>query len=425
MEEKERSFIPGPGTLLLAIVLLSALGGIWRDANGVRFGSVGVIIWGGATLASFVLGTAYLSRRLLPIEGERGWSEGFRLLWHNYLLQFDNLLFRRQKVGPPTRKANKKKKSAANDLPPSFATLKAGVLPSRQAAIVARRQRGNHAEGPGLIILRKGEQILQVFDLRPQIRQLTTGATTRDGILLDVAMTITFQTRHRAASASGDRNEPDDLPYPYDGAALMMMAKSASIVDGEKRPWTERVTAQATALLSARIGRYTLDQLIAGGSRRPLDEIATNIKSELEQPWADGLQNPASGLEILDVTVAPLELPAEIINRRTATWQINWQNRISQEIVIGDIEARTTYQRARAQAQVENIERLLLNIEAMRGQGGAELQEIILLRLMEVVKAISADRVPRVDAPNSTYRELAAEASRELESVLGSVGGEN
>lgn len=205
----------------------------------------------------------------------------------------------------------------------------------------------------------------------------------------------------------------------------MMMAKSASIVDGEKRPWTERVTAQATALLSARIGRYTLDQLIAGGSRRPLDEIATNIKSELEQPWADGLQNPASGLEILDVTVAPLELPAEIINRRTATWQINWQNRISQEIVIGDIEARTTYQRARAQAQVENIERLLLNIEAMRGQGGAELQEIILLRLMEVVKAISADRVPRVDAPNSTYRELAAEASRELESVLGSVGGEN
>ena len=96
MEEPRRQFIPGPGILMLAILLLGAAGALLHDYREVPYDAVGAFLWGGAVLITFLLGTAHLSRRLLPIQGNLGWTEGFRLLWRSYTLGVNRILGERR-----------------------------------------------------------------------------------------------------------------------------------------------------------------------------------------------------------------------------------------------------------------------------------------------------------------------------------------
>lgn len=420
MENQERQFIPGLGILLLTIFLLGVVGAILHDFNGVEFGRDGAILWGLGVLITFVLGTAYLSRRLLPIQDNLGWSEGFRLLWRNYLLGVTNILYGRGAETSARYVAPKKKMADLNVFSPSFKYLDAGFLFAHEAAAVTIGNSYSRAVGPGLVILRDGERIDQIFDLRPQARKESVSATTRDGIPVETSVSVTFQVRRPAPDQRRPRSiESDVLPYPYDLDALFELAYTTSVVDDEQRRWTEQVAPQAAALLVTEIGKFTLDELLESGGAEPLGEIKQRIKSGLiEQQSDDNPQTLSKGIEIVGVGVGPLELPDDITAKRLSTWQVDWQNRVSHELISGDIEAQRLYQQARARAQVENIENLLLNIEAMRRQGGVELHEVVMLRLMEVVEAISSDRSLTPGAPHSALKSLAAEATTKMRSAL-------
>lgn len=420
MEDQQRQFIPGLGILVLTIILLGVVGAILHDFNGVEFGRYGAIIWGLAALFTFVLGTAYLSRRLLPIQDNLGWSDGFRLLWNNYLLGVTNLLYGRGQETSARYLAPKKKKADLNSTAPSFKYLDAGFLFTHEAASVTIGNSYSRAVGPGLVILRDGERIDQIFDLRPQSRKAPVSATTRDGIPVETSVSVTFQVRRPAPDQRRPRSiEADVLPYPYDPDALFDLAYSASVVDDEKRPWTEQVAPQAAALLITEIHKCTLDELLESGGAEKLGEIKERIKSGLrEQQSDDTPQTLSKGIEIVGIGVGPLELPDDVTAKRLSTWQVDWQNRVSHELISGDIEAQRLYQQARARAQVENVENLLLNIEAMRRQGGVELHEVVMLRLMEVVEAISSDRSLTPGAPQNALRSLAAEATSKMRSAL-------
>lgn len=427
MENKERQFIPGPGILLLAIVLLSVLGAIWRDYNGVRFGLIGALIWGMAVLVSFVLGTAWFSRRLLPIQDDRNWSEGFRLLWKNYLRGLYKFLFGPREDTSALNASKKKKKPGADELSPSFKRLNAGFLPAHQAAVISADNAFTRAAGPGWVILGEGETISQVFDLRPQSRKMSVSATTRDGIPVEAGVSVTFQVRQPSADQPRLGSvESDIIPYPYNKYDLFQLARSTSMAGDKKQDWTEQVAPQAAALLVTEIAKFRLDELLEKGGADSLKTITDRIKRDLEARQDDGSRQTLSrGLEIISVRVAPLELPTEVTAKRLSTWQVEWQNRVSQEVVGGDIEARRAYQQARARAQVESIENLLLNIEAMRRRGNVDLSEIIMLRSMKVIEAISSDRLLASSASQSALRDLATEAASELRLALGTEPGED
>ena len=74
MEKRERQFIPGLSVLLLAAVALGTIGALLHDFRGVGYGLAGAILWVGALLVTFLVGTVFLSRRLLPIGGNIGLS---------------------------------------------------------------------------------------------------------------------------------------------------------------------------------------------------------------------------------------------------------------------------------------------------------------------------------------------------------------
>lgn len=422
MEERERQFIPGLGFLLLAIILLGAIGSLLHDAKGVPLGAGGALLWGGAVLVSFILGTAYISRRLLPIQGNLGWSEGFRLLWRNYTMGAANLLYGRR--SDPPIPASKRKKINTDELSPSFGLLGAGFLYSHQAAAITRGNGYSRADGPGLVFLHGGESIAKVFDLRPQSRRQSVSAMTRDGIPVETSVSVTFQVRRPASDQRRPRSvENDPIPYPYDRDALFDLTYSSSVAGSEKRDWTEQVAPQAATMLITEIGKYTLDELLAGAGAEPLSEIRERIKNGLKEQQADSeYQTISKGIDIVGVGVGSLELPPDVTAKRLTTWQVAWKNRISQETVTGDIEAQRLYAQARARAQVENIENLLTSIEAMRTQSGVNLPEVVMLRLTEILEAVAATRTLTPIASRVTLANLASEASSELRQAMGQEG---
>ena len=418
MEERERQFIPGLGFLTLAIILLGAIGSLLHDANGVPLGVGGALLWGGAALVSFVLGTAYISRRLLPIQGNLGWSEGFRLLWRNYTRGAANLLYGRR--SEPPIPASKRKKIRTDELSPSFGLLGAGFLYSHQTAAIARGNSYSRADGPGLVFLRSGESISKVFDLRPHARKQSVSAVTRDGIPVETSVSVMFQVRRPAADQRRPRSiENDPIPYPYDKDALFDLTYTFSVSDDDKRDWTEQVAPQAATMLITEIGKYTLDELLDSAGTEPLNEIKQRIKNGLiEQQNNTEFQTISKGLDIIGVGIGSLELPPDVTAKRLTTWQVAWQNRISQEAVTGDIEAQRLYAQARARAQVENIENLLASIEAMRTQSGANLPEVVMLRLTEILETVAAARTMTPIASRVALANLASEASSELRQAM-------
>ncbi len=418
MAERERQFIPGLGFLLLAIILLGAIGSLLHDAKGVPLGIGGAFLWGGAVLVSFVLGTAYISRRLLPLQGNLGWSKGFRLLWRNYTMGAANLLYGRQ--SEPPIPASKRKKINPDELSPSFRLLSAGFLYSHQAVAITRGNGYSRADGPGLIFLGPGESIARVFDLRPQSRKQLVSAMTRDGIPVETSVSVTFRVRRPSATQRRPRSvENDPIPYPYDKDALFDLTYTAGVAGDGKRAWTEQVTPQAATMLITEIGKYTLDALLAGAGAEPLAEIRERIKSGLiDQQTTSEFQTISRGIDILGVGVGPLELPAGVTANRLATWQVTWKNRISEETVSGDIDAQRLYAQARARAQVENIENLLTSIEALRNQSGIDLHEVVMLRLMEILESASAYRTVMPIASRAALTTLASEVSSEIRQAL-------
>jgi regulator of protease activity HflC (stomatin/prohibitin superfamily) len=419
MEERDRQFIPGLGFLTLAIILLGAIGSLLHDSNEVPFGVGGAILWGGAALISFVLGTAYVSRRLLPLQGNLGWSEGFRLLWRNYTMGAANLLYGRRSA--PAIPTSKKKKPKVDELSPSFGLLGAGFLYSHQAAAITRGNSYSRADGPGLVFLHGGETIAKVFDLRPHSRKQTVSAITRDGIPVETSVSVTFQVRRPATDQRRPRSvENDPIPYPYDKDALFDLTYTFSVHDDSRRDWTEQVAPQAATMLITELGKYTLDELLDSAGNEPLNEIKERIKNGLKEQQANTeFQTISKGLDIVGVGIGPLELPPDVTAKRLTTWQVAWQNRISQETVSGDIEAQRLYAQARARAQVENIENLLTSIEAMRTQSGVNLPEVVMLRLTEILETLAAARTLAPVAPRVALANLASEASSELRQAMG------
>ena len=430
MEARERQRIAGLGTLVLAIVVLGAIGWVIRDFNGVRFAQVGALVWGGGVLVTFVLGTAYLSRRLLPLQTNQGWSDGFRLLWRNYVMGAANFLYGRPRVSVVdvlAAAAAASKKTGGNDMEPSpsFRLIGAGFLFSHQVAAITRGNSYVRAAGPGLVILGQGETIAQLFDLRPQARRMNVSAITRDGIPVDTTVNVTFQVRRPASDQRRARSiERDDIPYPYDRDALFDLTYTASVSDDAKLEWTEQVCPQAATLLVTEIGRYTLDELLLSAGAEPMGEIRERIKSGLkEQQEDDHLQTLSRGIDIMNVSVGPLELPKDVTAKRLATWQASWQNRVAMEDVGNDLETQRLYTQALTRAQAENIEKLLLSIENMRQQTDVELHQVVMLRVVELLEAIAASRVLIPPAARSLLTELAGEATSEIRQAMDSQSG--
>ena len=416
MEESRRQFIPGPGILMLAILLLGAVGALLHDYREVPYDAVGAFLWGGAVLITFLLGTAHLSRRLLPIQGNLGWTEGFRLLWRSYTLGVNRILGERRHE--PMASATKAKKTAPDGgRSPSFQLLGAGFLFSHEAAAITRGNSFVRADGPGLVFLHANEAIAQVFDLRDQTRRQEVHATTRDGIPIATSVIVTFHVRRLAPGERRPRSvEMDTSPYPYDRSALFHLTYAGSITDDDNRlSWADQICPQAATLLVSEIGRYTLDELLISGAAKPLDDIKKNIQRGLEEMQNnDNGPTLPKGVTIQRVNVGSLALPRDVVQKRIETWQVDWESRAQKAVEDSKLELQHLTNQSRAHALADSIDSLLASIEAVHAQGETQLHDVILAQVVNVLESMATNETSSGLPRRTQWISLAADTSQEI-----------
>jgi regulator of protease activity HflC (stomatin/prohibitin superfamily) len=405
-QSAEKKLNLGALALVLAALALGGVGLLWRDAIGVPFGVYGGMIWTVALLLAFLFGLLYFSQFVLPGWDGRSWAQGLALIWRHYGQEANAYL--KNLFRDDDRK--EERKTARLGLPPSFESLRAGRLPSCQILAVVRGNRFARAAGPGFVLLYRGEQVQQVLDLRPHTRRQAVTATTRDGIPVETAVFVTFQIRRQVQDL-----RQGEMPYPYDRDIIFQVNQAHSVdAAGEYAVWSEQLGPRAAAKLVTELAARNLDDLyqVEGQSVSPLAAIQQRLKRELQQE-ADML-----GLDVLAVSIGRLTLPEDVTRQRIKTWRSRWQKEIQVQQARGDAETIRRVKRARARVQVEIIHNIIQNIERMRRQDAADLSQIVLLRMIEVLEEASADASVQALIPEQVITDLLLDTSSQMRRLL-------
>lgn len=398
---------------MLAIIILGSIGSFLGDAKGVSFGLFGGFLWAIVLILSFMFGLLYLARFVLPLRGNEGWSEGVRLIWRHYWLLGEiylNALFEAKPKGPVRRVKAATPPADPNRLPASFRLLSAGLVKSHQALALARGTTFSRPAGPGFLLLNRGESISHVIDLRPHFRLYPVKANTRDGIPLETNVWVVFQVQQSPL----DHND-DNLPYPYDKEAIFHVSYANSIDAGDTvLPWTEQPGPKAAAILVTEFSKYTLDELyrVDDTNAAPLDDIRQRLMQQLS------LQMQRLGVTILAVGIDHFTLPTSVAAQRIRTWQSKWEHDIELRKATSHAEAVRRIKKARARVQIEIIERITQNIEAMRRAEDANLTEIVMLRMIEVLEEAMSDDSVKARIPEQLMANLVLEASGQMRNWL-------
>lgn len=400
----------GIGALILTAFVLVIIAYFFRDAYQIPFGTFGSIIWFFVLAVSFFFGLFFFSQYLLPLRGTEGWIEGFNLLWQHYTSPISAQLQPRPQPGRSGRRV----KSAPPPpdpylagLPRSFTTVRAGILRSHQVLALAKGSGFSRPVGPGFVRLYPKEVPIRLFDLRNHTRRQAITAHTRDGIRVETKVSVTFRIRQSPLDYVDDT-----VLYPYDRDAIFQVAYSNSISTEGLRLWKERLSPQAAAMVMTELAKYNLNDLVYEGGAIPLNAIKQEVKRELE-PVAE-----RDGLEILSVGVSALKYPKDVINQRIHTWQAEWQRQIKVQRAAGEAEGERRKRRARARAQIEIIEKITQNIQAMRRTDDANLTDIIMLRMIKALEEAASYESVRAMIPKEIMNNLVEGASERMQKLI-------
>lgn len=371
--------------VFLAIISPIVAGLFFADARGVPYGWLIAVIWTAVLLASFAFGIFYYAQFVLPSHSGENWWEGVAMI-----------LRAASRSGPPSNPVALKSFAPSFPgeelLPPSFASLQAGMLPSHLVLALSRGGSFARAAGPGFVRLQTGERITQVIDLRRHVRSQELTINTRDGIPLESMVRVSFQVRESTTTVPGER-----LPYPYDSSAVFQVSQLSSVDEhGRIQPWSEHVAPQAATIAVSEFAQFTLDELSAD----PLifNGIERRIKHQLFATFEP------FGIRVHGVQVAAENVPEQIVAQRLATWRAPWESRLRILSAAEDEEVQQQFRLARARAQIEIIEKIIDSIDDMRGAEDASLSDIVAIRVVDALEDASAKSAAQLMLPSRVYR---------------------
>ncbi len=380
--------------LLLLIVVLSLVAGFFfKDYRQVPYGWILTIIWLMAAFFAFGFGVIYFGQFILPHHDGESWIEGVNMLLRSATHSGSRPKRSRETAAYPGQES----------LPTSFDSLQAGILRSFQVLAINKGARFIRPAGPGFVRLAGGEKVSQVLDLRKHIRGQEVTANTRDGIPLVTNVKVIFQIK-----PAGRVTDAGDLEYPYDKNAIFQVSQASSIDENnDLLPWTEQLAPQAASYLVSEMAQFTLNELsqepnlFNGIQRRVRRQLRTNFDS--------------LGIKIFDVSVTMHDLPDEIVQQRLANWRAPWESEIRVRTAANDANALRRMKRARAQAQVEIIQKIMQSIDEMQKTDGATLPQVVNLRVIEALDEAISSSALQARIPGEVLADMARETSSLLQ----------
>jgi regulator of protease activity HflC (stomatin/prohibitin superfamily) len=177
--------------------------------------------------------------------------------------------------------------------------------------------------GPGATFTREDESIHSILDLRPQLRSTSIQAITRDGIKVNVALTLVFQID------PGRRTIHLTHPWPHARDGVWRIAFAAEVnPDGHtptephvSQPWHNLPLEVVRNVLPQIIIAYTLDELYgaASGAATQRQRIGARLQRKLARQLAPlGIQVDGCTLGL----ITPVE--AEVTQQRIEAWKARW-----------------------------------------------------------------------------------------------------
>ncbi|MDX1413139.1 MAG: SPFH domain-containing protein [Candidatus Promineifilaceae bacterium] len=384
--------------LIVVLIVLSAIAGIFfKDYRQVPYNWFIVIIWLAASFFSLAFGILYYAQFILPHHEGESWLEGVAMLLRGGL----------QLSPPPKRSINSEEFPGQRFLPISFDSLNAGILRSHQVLAINQGTQFARAAGPGYVRLTQGESIGQVIDLRKHVRKQEVTVNTRDGIPLDMIVSVTFQIKQVEQKESDNQSE-----YPYLKSAIFQVSQAGSFdADNELLPWSEQLAPQAATYLVSEVAQFTLNEL----SREPnlLNGVQNRVRRLLR------INFDSMGIKVFNVSVSLRNLPQEIIDQRMENWRAPWQSQIHARKAVGDAHKIRRIKQARAKAQVEIIQNIMQNIEELRQKEDTPLPQVVTLRMLEVLDEVISSPSLQEHVPGPVLTNLTVETTNQMQSLLG------
>ncbi len=382
----------------LLIIGLSVIAGLFfEDYREVPYGWFITAIWLAVAGFSCAFGIIYFAQFVLPHHQGENWLEGVAMMLRAST-QFGAPASQTQR----SIRSSKQTASGTDQLSPSFDTLKAGIIQSHQALAIGKGDSFERAAGPGIIRLYAGEKPEQLVDLRQHVRTAEATANTRDGIPLETSVSVVFQVKQAEQDHEGDH-----LEYPYSKSAIFWVSQLVSFdQDNNVRPWSEQLAPQAATYMISEVAQFSLDELWQDPSL--FNGIQQRVRRQLRSAFDEW------GIKIYNVKVTPQKLPDQIVAQRMANWMAPWHSQMLAQAAAGDAQALRTIKLARARAQVEIIEKTIQSIDEMRQAEEASLEEIVTLRIIDVLEDTATRSSPQALLPSQVLATMALESSSQL-----------
>lgn len=364
-----------------------------KDFNGVRLGLGGSYLWVMAFFFGFSFYLLYLLQFVLPISWYLSMKEGLMMIIDPTFPYASKVV--RMLLGRPIGRAASE--SLLRELPPSFESFRAGILPSHLALALTKGPKYERAAGPGYVRLERGETVLQVVDLREQTRTVPVKAMTRDGIPIETSVNVTFQVQMRESPFG------PVMPYPYDAEAIFGVNYLSNYrTENGVLPWGDRIANTAASILIAELAQYALDELYQPEqpSFSPRKRIANRTMQKLDAQF-----KPA-GITILHAGPGRFEVPDEVVVQLISNWQTEWQQRIDEVEAATAAAAMQRLKLAQARAELEIIVALTESIRAMQSSSDEELTEIVTIRMLEAMREAAEDEQVRAIVPSQALDSM-------------------
>jgi regulator of protease activity HflC (stomatin/prohibitin superfamily) len=285
----------------------------------------------------------------------------------------------------------------------AFRRLLAGpgvVLTAADHAVaVSSGDNFRRVSSPGVTFTHRMEQVQEVVDLRPQVRIMSpVVAKTKDGIDVDVDVFVTFRV------ATNGKEPELGRSFPYDEATIHKVVH-AQRVDrhvGRKQGWDRLVRQACERAVRDIVAEYKLDELssLYDPARDPRAEVAVRMRDKVRaqiEEW---------GLELLGGGIGNFTPPQRVIEQRIEHWKAHWERKIRNLEAEAEADERRRIEIARAEAQMEMILRLTEGLEQLATLEPDRWNELIALRLLDVIGQAGAGDLGLVPQLGSTIDEI-------------------
>jgi regulator of protease activity HflC (stomatin/prohibitin superfamily) len=253
------------------------------------------------------------------------------------------------------------------------------IVPPEYAVQLERDGRLGYVVGPGVVNLGRFEKVYKPINLRRIVRSHTVQALTRDGIPVEVEVTV--QARVQASSASTDK-----VPHPFDKSAIRKLVLSTPASKSGPADWEERPGLLIGSVLNEVLAKYRLDLLFDPEGKKAYAPRPT-IQKEIERTMRQ--RSRGFGVEIAEVWLGDFQLPKEVTEQYLAYWKTDWQNQDRTKLADGDAAVIRERNQARLEAHQLILDALIDAFKsAQKSRPDIPTKQLAALRLIDALQEI-------------------------------------